>query len=45
MRMHKRLLSLLLAAVLMLSLIPQFALPARAASNMTTSDECIDMIK
>lgn len=43
--MHKRILSFLLAAVLLLSLIPVFALPSQAASNMTTSERCIEILK
>ena len=36
---------MLLAAALLLSLIPAFALPTQAASNMTTSEECIEILK
>lgn len=43
--MHKRILCFILAAVLLLSLIPVFALPSQAASNMTTSERCIEILK
>ena len=43
--MHKRILCLALAALLLLSLIPALALPSRAASNMKTSEACIAMLK
>lgn len=43
--MHKRLWCMLLAAALLLSLIPAFALPTQAASNMKTSEECIEILK
>ena len=45
MLMHRRLWCILLAAALLLSLIPAFALPTQAASNMTTSEECIEILK
>lgn len=45
MPMHKRILCLLLAAVLLLSLIPMFALPSRAASNMKMSEASIAILK
>ena len=45
MPMHKRILCLALAALLLLSLIPALALPSRAASNMKTSEACIAMLK
>ena len=45
MPMHKRLWCMLLAAALLLSLIPAFALPTQAASNMKTSEECIAILK
>ncbi len=43
--MHKRILCLALAALLLLSLIPIFALPSRAASHMKTSEACIAILK
>ena len=43
--MHKRILCMLLAFLMMLSLIPSFALPSRAASNMKTGEECILILK
>ena len=43
--MHKRILCLVLAALLLLSLIPVFALPSQAASHMKTSEACIAILK
>lgn len=43
--MHKRILCLILAALLLLSLIPSIALPSQAASNMKTSERCIEILK
>ena len=43
--MHKRILCLLLTAVMLLSLIPAFALPSQAASNMKTSEAAIEILK
>lgn len=43
--MHKRILCLVLAALLLLSLIPIFALPSQAASHMKTSEACIAILK
>ena len=43
--MHKRILCVLLAAVVVFSLIPVFALTTQAASNMKTSERCIDILK
>ena len=45
MPMHKRILCLLLTAVMLLSLIPAFALPSQAASNMKTSEAAIKILK
>ena len=45
MPMHKRILCLILAAVLLLSIIPVLAVPSRAASNLKTSEACITMLK
>ena len=45
MPMHRKIWCILLAAVLLLSLIPAFALPTQAASNMKTSEECIEILK
>ena len=43
--MHKRILCLALAALMLLSLIPIFALPSQAASHMKTSEACIAILK
>ena len=43
--MHKRILCMLLALIIMLCLIPTFALPSEAASNMKTGEECIQILK
>ena len=43
--MTKRILCFVLAALLLLSLIPAFTLPTRAASNMRTSETCIAILK
>lgn len=43
--MKKRILCVLLSAVLFLSLLPVGAIPAMAASGFTASDECIDLLK
>ena len=43
--MHKRILCVLLAALILLSLIPAFALPSQAASNMKTGEECVRILK
>lgn len=43
--MHKRILCLVLTAILLLSLIPAFALPSQAASNMTTGEAAIAILK
>ena len=43
--MHKRILCLVLAVLLLLSLIPIFALPSQAASHMKTSEACIAILK
>lgn len=45
MPMHKRILCLLLTALMLLSLIPAFALPSQAASNMKTSEAAIGILK
>ena len=45
MPMHKRILCVLLTALILVSLIPAFALPSRAASNMTISEACVDILK
>ena len=45
MPMHKRILCLVLTAVMLLSLIPAFALPSQAASNMKTSEAAIKILK
>ena len=45
MPMHKRILCMLLALLMILSLIPAFALPSQAASNMKTGEECIQILK
>lgn len=45
MPMHKRILCVLLTVLMLLSLIPAFALPSRAASNMKLSEECVEILK
>ena len=45
MLMHKRILCILLAAMILLSLIPNFALPSRAASNLSIGEACVDILK
>ena len=45
MSMHKRILCTLLAALILLSLIPAFSLHAQAASNMKTGEGCIQILK
>lgn len=45
MSMHKRILCTLLAALILLSLIPAFALPTQAASNMKTGEGCVQILK
>lgn len=45
MPMHKRILCVLLTALILLSLVPVIALPSQAASNMITSEECIRILK
>jgi len=45
MPMHKRILCGLLAALLLVSLIPVFALPSQAASNMKLSETCVNILK
>ncbi len=42
--MRKRLICLLLAAVMLLGIVPVLSLPAKAASNLTTSDALIDVL-
>lgn len=43
--MNKRILCVLLAALLLLGLLPEFALPTQAVSDMKTSEECIAILK
>ena len=45
MPMQKRILCMLLAVLIVLSLIPAFALTSQAASNMKTGEECIQILK
>ena len=45
MPMHKRILCLMLSALMLMSLIPVFAVPAQAASNMKTSEAAIEILK
>ena len=45
MPMHKRMICALLALIIMLGLIPAFALTSRAASNMKTGEQCIQILK
>jgi len=45
MPMHKRIWCVLLALLILLSLIPAFALTSQAASNMKTGEECIQILK
>ena len=45
MPMHKRILCMLLVLIMILSLIPAFALPSQAASNMKTGEKCIQILK
>ena len=45
MPMHKRILCLLIAALMVLSLIPAVALPSQAASNMKTTEAAIEILK
>ena len=45
MPMHKRILCMLLAMLIVLSLIPAFALTSQAVSNMKTGEECIQILK
>lgn len=43
--MKRRLLCILLSVLILISLVPAMAFPAVAASNMTTSEECIEILK
>ena len=45
MPMHKRILCVLLAMLILVSLIPAFALPSQAASNMKLSETCVEILK
>ena len=45
MPMHKRILCVLLTALILLSLIPAVSLPVQAASDMKTSEKCIAILK
>lgn len=45
MPMHKRIICLLLTLVLLVSLIPAFALPTQAASSLRTSETAISVLK
>jgi len=43
--MRKRIVCLLLTMLLLVSMMPAFALPSRAASNLRTSEACISILK